>query len=218
MGRGDPEKMEGSWGWVGGPSLEVEGRTPPPVLRTPGQGPASTGEAHVGRWGCCVWVGDPWAALAFSPVGPLTLGSDLWCPRLGGDTQACERPQAMSLSSQEAPPPAATCGMQVGTPQAHSRQWGAGETRAGSRWVTGVRRVCLRCPTPPSPCPKQSRATGDMGKGRRGSLWGWSSVPSPTAPSGHLAPAGRGSGGAGAGVSPSPWRPGDESGALPLPR
>ena len=55
-----------------------------------------------------------------------------------------------------------------------------------------------------------------LGTGERvgGGLSGWSPAPSPTAPSGILAPAGRGSGGAAAaaGVSPGPWRPGDVSG------
>lgn len=60
-------------------------------------------------------------------------------------------------------------------------------------------------------------ATGDMGEGGRGSLWSWSPAPSPTAPSGHLAPAGRGSGGASAGVNPGPWWPGDALGGSACP-
>lgn len=64
-----------------------------------------------------------------------------------------------------------------------------------------------------------AEATGDGGEGGRRSLWGWSRAPSPTARSGHLAPAGRGSGGAaaGAGVSPGPWRPGDVLGGPARP-
>lgn len=159
LGRGDPEKM-GAAG-AGQVTLPKRSRASHPLLCSglPGRSQHPQGRPMWGLGGAvwvhvCVWVGVAWAALASSPVGPLTSGSDLWCPPLGGDTKACGRPQARSLSFQEAPTPASTCGTRVGTPQAHSRRWGAGEARAGSQGVTGVRRRCLRCPTSPSPCPK----------------------------------------------------------------
>ena len=93
-------------------------------------------------------LGQPWLQARLDPsLRALTFG----VPQLVGDSNACERPQARPLSSQEAPSPATTCGMRVGMPQAHSRRWGAGETGAGSQGGDRGVRGLLRCPPFPQP-------------------------------------------------------------------
>lgn len=85
VGGGDPEKT-GAAG-AGQVALPKRSRASHPLLCSglPGRAQHPQGRPMWGLGGAvwvhvCVWVGVAWAALASSPVGPLTSGSDLWCP------------------------------------------------------------------------------------------------------------------------------------------
>lgn len=91
------------------------------------------------------------------------------CPRLGGDTQACERPMPSFLLREPLLPPHG--GMLCETFPAHSpRQWGSWRNPAGSRVGDRVRSGGeMRCPTPQPVSPQAEQGYwANMGKGGEG--------------------------------------------------